>query len=247
MILWRISKHSALDDRGGLFASARWHTHGRPIVYLAESPAGALLEALVHLELVTGAYPAHYGLLKIEAPARISRRKVETARLSQNWFKDLVETRTIGDEWLASRSALFLRVPSVLVLKLSMYCSIPDIRLPARFEFSGMRSNRGTHDYGPELPFQFLVDAFDVSLRVGHVLVLVFGRQLEGSCGLVRDLAGFYCGLGGHNEVACEFGVFPEVRPCLDGIGSNEPRVSHRGRGMAGDHRVNLADLHKLC
>ena len=115
MILWRISKHSALDGRGGLFASARWHTHGRPIVYLAESPAGALLEALVHLELVTGAYPAHYGLLKIEAPTGISRRKVETARLSQNWFKDLVETRTIGDEWLASRSALFLRVPSVLV------------------------------------------------------------------------------------------------------------------------------------
>jgi len=115
MILWRISKHSALHGRGGLFASARWHTQGRPIVYLAESPAGALLEALVHLELVTDAYPAHYGLLKIEAPDGISCRKVGTVRLSQNWFRDLIQTRTIGDEWLAASSALLLQVPSVLV------------------------------------------------------------------------------------------------------------------------------------
>src|SRR2546427_11364348 len=85
---------------------------GRPIVYLAESPAGALLEALVHLELATGAYPAHYGILKTEAPDGISCRKVETARLSHNWFRDLVETRTIGDEWLASSNTLFLQVPS---------------------------------------------------------------------------------------------------------------------------------------
>src|SRR2546429_6312150 len=37
MILWRISNHTTLDGRGGLYASGRWHTEGRPIVYLSEN------------------------------------------------------------------------------------------------------------------------------------------------------------------------------------------------------------------
>src|SRR5213593_1999454 len=115
MILWRISKRSTLDGRGGLFASARWHTQGRPIVYLAETPAGALLEALVHLELSPNAYPTHYALLTTEAPDGISMRTLGAADLLPDWFRNLITTRTIGDEWLASRSTLLLRVPSVIV------------------------------------------------------------------------------------------------------------------------------------
>ena len=114
MILWRISKHSTLDGHGGLFASARWHTQGRPIVYLAETAAGALLEALVHLELSTNAYPIHYGLLKTEAPDGISIRSVDADGLLPDWFRNLTATRTIGDEWLASRSSLLLRAPSII-------------------------------------------------------------------------------------------------------------------------------------
>ena len=115
MILWRISKHSTLDGRGGLFAGARWHSHGRPMVYLAESPAGALLEVLVHLELSPNAYPSHYGLLKVEAPTSISVRTHDVSAMSPNWLKTLIATRTIGDEWLASKSSAMLRVPSAIV------------------------------------------------------------------------------------------------------------------------------------
>src|SRR6266571_6222179 len=115
MVLWRISKHSTLDGRGGLSASARWHTQGRPIVYLAESPAGALLEALIHLELSPNAYPSHYGILKTEAPEGISVRTLGATELSPNWFRDVISTRTIGDEWLASKNTLLLRVPSAIV------------------------------------------------------------------------------------------------------------------------------------
>ena len=115
MILWRISKHSTLDGGGGLSTAARWHTQGRAIVYLAESPAGALLEVLVHLELPPNAYPGHYGLLKSEAPESVSVRTVEASRLSPNWFRDMIATRTIGDEWLASKATLLLRVPSAIV------------------------------------------------------------------------------------------------------------------------------------
>ena len=115
MLLWRISNYATLDGRGGLFASARWHTQGRPIVYFAQTPAGALAEALVHLELDLGNLPASYKLLKADAPDELAIREVTEADLPANWKEDLIVTRTIGDEWLAARSTALLRVPSVIV------------------------------------------------------------------------------------------------------------------------------------
>ena len=115
MMLWRISRHSTLDGHGGRLASARWHTRGRPVVYLAETPAGALLEVLVHLELTPDSLPSRYGLLKAEAPNEISVRTLGPADLSGGWVGDVILTRTIGDEWLASRSTVLLRVPSAIV------------------------------------------------------------------------------------------------------------------------------------
>jgi RES domain-containing protein len=114
MILWRISNHRTLDGRGGLAASARWHSRGRAIVYLAETATGALAEALVHLELDPNHLPPHYKLLKAEAPDDISIRHVTKADLPKNWAQDVVATRTIGDEWLASNEIALLRVPSAI-------------------------------------------------------------------------------------------------------------------------------------
>jgi RES domain-containing protein len=115
MFLWRISNHATLDGWGGLIASARWHTEGRPIVYLAESPAGALVEHLVHLELNPVRLPKFYRLLKTEAPDDLSIRTVMAADLPSNWINDQVATRTTGDEWLASRNGPLLRVPSAIL------------------------------------------------------------------------------------------------------------------------------------
>lgn len=115
MFLWRISNHAALDGRGGLIASARWHTQGRSIVYLAESPAGALVEHLVHLELNPARLPKFYRLLKAEAPDDLSARTVAAADLPSNWINDQVATRTTGDEWLASGNSALLRVPSAIL------------------------------------------------------------------------------------------------------------------------------------
>ena len=115
MILWRISRHSTLNGHGGLLASARWHTRGQPIVYLAESPAGALLEVLVHLELTADSLPLHYGLLKAEAADETPVRTLGPLDLSEDWVSDVILTRSIGDEWLASRSHVLLRVPSAIV------------------------------------------------------------------------------------------------------------------------------------
>ena len=115
MFLWRISNHSTLEGRGGLHASARWHTEGRPIVYFAESPAGALVEHLVHLELNPASLPKFYRLLKAEAPDGLFVAHVSVADLPSNWTTHPITTRTNGDEWLASKTSLLLRVPSAIL------------------------------------------------------------------------------------------------------------------------------------
>ncbi len=115
MVLWRTSNRTTLDGRGGLVASARWHTQGRPIVYLAESPAGALTEILVHLELKPDELPRSYKLLKVEVPGDLAVARLGLTELSRRWKSKLTITRTIGDEWLASRKTALLRVPSAIV------------------------------------------------------------------------------------------------------------------------------------
>lgn len=115
MTLWRISRHAVLDGTGGLLGSARWHTAGRRIVYLADSPASALLETLVHLELAPDLIPADYRLLKIDVPDSVSRDAVARGALGEGWeFKSIV-TRALGDPWLRGGGTALLRVPSALV------------------------------------------------------------------------------------------------------------------------------------
>ncbi|MGH9345031.1 MAG: RES domain-containing protein, partial [Terriglobia bacterium] len=48
MVFWRISRHLDLIGRGGIATAGRWHHAGFPVVYLAESPAGALIGVCVH-------------------------------------------------------------------------------------------------------------------------------------------------------------------------------------------------------
>ncbi len=115
MFLWRISNHDGLDGRGGLLASARWHTQGRPIVYFATSPAGALMEALVNLELDAARLPRSYTLLKAEAPDDVQIRRIDVSSLPDAWTVDLAISRIAGDGWLEGRESALLEVPSAIV------------------------------------------------------------------------------------------------------------------------------------
>jgi RES domain-containing protein len=114
MFLWRISNHRTLDGRGGLETSARWHTQGRPIVYLAESVAGALLEVLVHLELSPVHLPKSYRLLKVDIPQDLTVEVLSLSDLGETWIDDETLTRTVGDQWLSSKRTALLRVPSAI-------------------------------------------------------------------------------------------------------------------------------------
>lgn len=115
MLLWRVSNHAALDGQGALSASARWHYRGLPVVYLAETPAGALLEVLVHLELDFEKLPKTYQMLKVEAPDKVASRMIKEAPVPSGWATNEQVTRKIGTEWLAKRETALLRVPSAIV------------------------------------------------------------------------------------------------------------------------------------
>ena len=111
MTLWRISNHTDLTGIGGLRASGRWHTAGRPIVYLAEHPALCLLEVLAH-DVEAGDLPRGYQWLKVET--RRSTRVESMRELPRTWMTDLASTRMLGDRWLTKAKTALLRVPSVL-------------------------------------------------------------------------------------------------------------------------------------
>jgi RES domain-containing protein len=115
MFLWRISNHAGLEGRGGLLASARWHTRGRAVVYLAKSPAGALIEVLVNLELDAARLPGSYTMLKVEAPDDIQVMRVEVASLPEGWAGDMSISRSRGDEWLVGGESALLEVPSAIL------------------------------------------------------------------------------------------------------------------------------------
>ena len=113
MMLWRVSQHRDLAGAGGLRAPGRWHERGMPVVYLAESPAGALLEACVHTS--ANDVPPNYTLLGVESDARVSLEHLDVGTLPADWIKRLEVTRQIGGAWLREGRSCLLRIPSALV------------------------------------------------------------------------------------------------------------------------------------
>jgi RES domain-containing protein len=112
MVLWRISRHRDLSGIGGLRAAGRWHYAGRAIVYLAETPASALLEVCIHTS--ANDVPPEFTLLKIEGPD-VNIPLVETKELPQDWRTRLEVTLDLGTAWLMKNESVLLRVPSALV------------------------------------------------------------------------------------------------------------------------------------
>jgi RES domain-containing protein len=112
--VWRISNYPDLSGEGGRIASGRWHTEGRPVVYLAESPAAAMLERIVHLGGREGKLPRTYDLLEVEAGEDLAISNLDPP-VESPWKLDFEITRTLGDGWLISAASALARVPSVIV------------------------------------------------------------------------------------------------------------------------------------
>lgn len=112
MILWRISRHKDLNGTGGLRSPGRWHHAGQPVVYLADSPAGALLEVCVHTS--ASDVPPDFTLLKIHA-WEVEVQAVEAGELPPGWQSRVEFTRGLGSLWLQKKQTALLRVPSAIV------------------------------------------------------------------------------------------------------------------------------------
>jgi RES domain-containing protein len=106
---WRLCRapHAALDGEGARRFGGRWNSAGRPVVYLSEHPALALLEVLVHLDLPPEDLPDDYVMLRVALPDDTPPAQVAP--------EDTADPRAAGDAWLEGRKSAVLRVPSVLV------------------------------------------------------------------------------------------------------------------------------------
>ncbi|MGD0628370.1 MAG: RES family NAD+ phosphorylase [Terracidiphilus sp.] len=111
---WRISNHVDLGGWGGEKFSSRWTSLGKRVVYVAESPAGAMLEVLVHFKAKDEKLPRIYTLLRIESPVSLAIRALKAPVIAQ-WRAQPELTQQIGDAWLASAETLLARVPSAIV------------------------------------------------------------------------------------------------------------------------------------
>ncbi|MFL0798454.1 MAG: RES family NAD+ phosphorylase [Cellvibrionaceae bacterium] len=115
MKLWRISNYADLKGIGGIKTSGRWHNKGIPVVYLAESPALAMLEVLVNFDLAPDEVPENYQLLEVEYNSRKGISRLNSDTLTDDWQEDPMLTKSIGDEWLSGLKGALLRVPSAVV------------------------------------------------------------------------------------------------------------------------------------
>jgi RES domain-containing protein len=133
MVLWRISRHRDLRGMGGLKASGRWHYAGHAIVYLAQTPASALLEVCVHTS--ANNVPPSFTLLKIEGPD-LAVPSIPIGSLQKNWQARLEVTRDLGTAWLEKKQSVLLQVPSPIVPETVNFLFNPSHRQAAKFHIA---------------------------------------------------------------------------------------------------------------
>ncbi len=116
MLLWRLSgtrNAHTLDGGYGLHFDGRWNTAGHAVTYCSTSPALCVLEKLVHIE--DPALLPDLTMITYELPNSVVVETVELADLPGEWRGHETLTQQLGDTWHDGRSALLLRVPSVIV------------------------------------------------------------------------------------------------------------------------------------
>lgn len=105
-------RHPLFDGGGAYITGGRWNSPGKRMIYAAETYAGALLEALIHLNFDD--VPRGYGWIDITLPNTIVFEEI-SAEVIPGWnADDLTPTRAYGDQWLREKRSAVLLVPSVV-------------------------------------------------------------------------------------------------------------------------------------
>ncbi|MBV8093310.1 MAG: RES family NAD+ phosphorylase [Acetobacteraceae bacterium] len=102
---WRICRrvYAELSGEGARRYGGRWNSPGRPLVYLAEHPALAILEVRVHLDVPLELLPDDYVLMHVSLPDEPPADAGVVA-----------DTVADGDAWLTSKVSAVRRVPALL-------------------------------------------------------------------------------------------------------------------------------------
>jgi RES domain-containing protein len=100
------------DGTGARLVGGRWNSPGRPVIYAAETFAGAVLEVLVHANL--GRVPRTHAVVEITIPDAIVT-EILTPETLPGWdADDQIRSRAFGDQWLEQKRTAVLLVPSLV-------------------------------------------------------------------------------------------------------------------------------------
>lgn len=103
--------YARLDGEGSRKVGGRWNSSGRPVVYMAQSIALAVLENMVHMSRQD--YPTGYVIVKATVPDHVLI--LDHVRFLDFRLHSPMRERKAGDDWLASGESAVLRVPSAVV------------------------------------------------------------------------------------------------------------------------------------
>ena len=118
MKVYRLNRKKYADQlsgRGAALSSNRWNSKGVEMIYTAQNRALALAEVAVHFSV--GTLPSGYVMMEIEIPDDLEVKEIPEDQLPPNWnrFPHIVETRSIGDDFIHEKRYIACRVPSAVV------------------------------------------------------------------------------------------------------------------------------------
>jgi RES domain-containing protein len=111
----RVYRDQLFSGEGGLYASGRWTSRGRPVVYTSASISLAVLEYTVNYRRRSWVPATVLGRAVI--PASVAIETVSVRELPANWFSaDAPQgLRIVGGKWLGRGETAVLQVPSAIV------------------------------------------------------------------------------------------------------------------------------------
>lgn len=114
---WRLTRapYADLSGRGGQLKSGRWHTQGRPVVYLSLEASLPVLEVLVNLDVPLDELPPDYILMRVDLVPLLQDTSLDAVEDATTVKLNPAKSRAFGDRWLAEGRTPLLRVASQVV------------------------------------------------------------------------------------------------------------------------------------
>ena len=114
MLAFRIAdaRHTIFSASGAMLHGGRWNSIGQPVIYAAETYAGALLEILAHANL--SSVPRNHRLVTIDIPDKVAIETLLPDDLPAWNLEDLTAPRVFGDRWIREGRTAVLKVPGVV-------------------------------------------------------------------------------------------------------------------------------------